>query len=109
MKKIKSKYVYIAIFIAFAISFNAIAEEKINSDETKKTDTAENETAETQAIATPTAVDKKEFEADLFDRYWAKDNFEKSDWHKFQEAAKWYRKTVLKRLKPLYQEVNLPV
>ncbi|MBW1766339.1 MAG: hypothetical protein JRJ65_04715 [Deltaproteobacteria bacterium] len=55
------------------------------------------------------AVEKKDFETDLFDRYWAKTNFKRSYWYKFQEAVKWYRGEAIKVLKPLYKKVGLPI
>jgi len=55
------------------------------------------------------AVEKREFETDLFDRYWAKENFYESDWYRFQEGIKAHRSSALKRLKPLYAKVGLPV
>jgi len=55
------------------------------------------------------AVEKRELEPDLFDRYWARANFLESDWYKFQEAVLEQRDAALKRLKPVYKEAGLKV
>ena len=53
------------------------------------------------------AVEKREFETDLFDRNWGKKNFFESPWYKFHEAVKEHRESALKRLKPLYKKARL--
>ncbi len=55
------------------------------------------------------AVEKREFETDIFDRYWAKKGFLESDWYRFQLAVKAHRKEALLRLRPLYEQAGLPV
>jgi hypothetical protein len=55
------------------------------------------------------AVEKREFELDLFDRYWAKKDFYESPWYKFQEAVKKHRDLALKRLKAVYQQAGLEI
>ena len=54
------------------------------------------------------AIDEMEHETDVFDRYWAKDDFTSSHWFKFQEAASIHRNTALNILSDLYKEYNLP-
>lgn len=53
------------------------------------------------------AVEKLGLETDIFDRYWAKEDFFQSDWYHFQGAVKAHRKRALKRLKPLYAGAGL--
>ena len=48
------------------------------------------------------AVVKDPLETDLFDRYWAKENFEDSHWFKFQEAAKEHHQVSMKILGKLF-------
>ena len=55
------------------------------------------------------AIDKKELETDLFDRYWAKEDFYTSSWYLFLQAVKKHREVALARLRPLYEEAGLPV
>ncbi len=55
------------------------------------------------------AVEKRPFETDLFDRYWAKDEFRESRWCKFQEAVQEHRELALTRLKPIYKEAGLQI
>jgi len=54
-------------------------------------------------------VEKRDFETDLFDRYWAKKKCLGSHWHQFQEAVIWYRDMALETLKSLYEKVGLPI
>ncbi len=54
------------------------------------------------------AIEKREFETDIFDRYWAKEGFLESDWYKFQKAVEAHRYEALARLKPLYDQMGLP-
>lgn len=49
------------------------------------------------------AVEKRTFEIDLFDRYWAKKKFKGSHWHLFQEAVKAHRDLALNKFKPLFE------
>lgn len=49
------------------------------------------------------AIEKRTFEIDLFDRYWAKKKFKGSHWHLFQEAVKAHRDLALKKFKPLFE------
>ncbi len=53
------------------------------------------------------AVEKLELETDLFDRYWAKENFYESPWYKFQKAIKEHYELSLNMLKPIYKEAGL--
>lgn len=55
------------------------------------------------------AIEKHSLEIDLFDRYWAKNKFEGSRWHEFQEAVKAHRDLALKNFKPLYEKAGLPI
>jgi hypothetical protein len=51
------------------------------------------------------AVDKEPLETDIFDRYWAKNNFSKSSWFLFQQAVKAHKEKALTIFKPLYKKV----
>lgn len=53
------------------------------------------------------AVEKKEMEFDLFDKYWAKNNFLESDWYKFQQAVITHRDYALDRFMPLFEKADL--
>ncbi|WP_456473556.1 DUF6765 family protein [Desulfolithobacter sp.] len=58
------------------------------------------------------AVEKREFEIDLFDRYWARggrEEFEESDWYRFQQAVIAHREDALERLRSLYEGEDFPV
>lgn len=55
------------------------------------------------------AVDKKELETDIFDRYWAKGDFKAKNWYKFQEAVKANREYTLNKLRPLFEKEKLSV
>lgn len=52
------------------------------------------------------AVEKMEYEMDIFDRYWAKENFKESDWYKFQKAVEAHKELALERFKPIFQEAG---
>lgn len=52
------------------------------------------------------AVKKEKIELDIFDRYWATDDFEESDWYKFQSAVIDYRKYALDKFHDLYDKVD---
>ena len=52
------------------------------------------------------AVKKEEVEFDIFDRYWAKDDFEDSDWFKFQKAVINYREYALDKFHNLFDKVG---
>jgi hypothetical protein len=53
------------------------------------------------------AVEKLILETDLFDRYWAKENFYESPWYKFQKAIEEHYELSLNMLKPIYKEAGL--
>ena len=53
------------------------------------------------------AVEKKEMEFDLFDKYWAKNDFLESDWYKFQQAVITHRDYALDRFMPLFEKADL--
>lgn len=53
------------------------------------------------------ALKKEEVEFDLFDKYWAKDGFEDSDWFKFQKAVINHREYALNKFYDLYDKVGL--
>jgi hypothetical protein len=53
------------------------------------------------------AVEKKEMELDLFDKYWAKNNFLESDWYKFQKAVITHRDYALDKFMPLFEKADL--
>lgn len=53
------------------------------------------------------AVEKKEIEFDLFDKYWAKNDFLESDWFKFQKAVITHRDYALDKFMPLFEKADL--
>jgi len=53
------------------------------------------------------AVEKKEIEFDLFDKYWAKTDFLESDWYKFQKAVITHRNYALDKFMPLFEKAGL--
>ncbi|MCD6261998.1 MAG: hypothetical protein J7J52_03125 [Deltaproteobacteria bacterium] len=55
------------------------------------------------------AVEKRDFEIDIFDRYWAKEGFYESHWYRFQEAVKAHRRDSLDILRPVYEQAEFPV
>ncbi len=55
------------------------------------------------------AVEKREFETDIFDRYWAKEGFHESHWFNFQQAVKDHHKEALDILRPVYEQAGFPV
>ena len=52
------------------------------------------------------AVDKRTFEADLFDRYWAKPYFKDSPWYQFQLAVVAHRDLALRTFSPLFTQAG---
>ncbi len=48
------------------------------------------------------ALEKRDLELDIFDKYWAKEGFFESNWYKFQEAAKAHVAASRKQLAHLY-------
>ncbi len=55
------------------------------------------------------AVEKRELEADIFDRYWAKDGFLDSDWYKFQKAVEEHKLTALVKFRPFFERAGFAV
>ena len=55
------------------------------------------------------AIEKKEFEIDIFDRYWARKSFDESDWYKFQKAVEEHKKLALEMFLPLFRNAGLAV
>ena len=53
------------------------------------------------------AVNKRDFEADLFDKYWAKERFFESDWYKFQKAVEAHRDYALENFRTFYDVAGL--
>jgi hypothetical protein len=53
------------------------------------------------------AVEKKDMEFDLFDKYWAKNHFLESDWYKFQKAVITHRDYALDKFMPLFEKAAL--
>lgn len=53
------------------------------------------------------AVEKKEIEFDLFDKYWVKNDFLESDWFKFQKAVITHRDYALDKFMPLFEKADL--
>ncbi|MBI4775636.1 MAG: hypothetical protein HY788_15955 [Deltaproteobacteria bacterium] len=54
------------------------------------------------------AIHELEYEDDIFDRFWAKEDFASSHWFKFQEAVKQHRGNALNMFADLYRTLNLP-
>jgi hypothetical protein len=52
------------------------------------------------------AVTKEKAEFDFFDKYWAMDDFENSDWFKFQKAVINHGEYALDKLHNLYEKVG---
>lgn len=52
------------------------------------------------------AIEKKKFELDIFDRYWARESFETSHWYKFQMAVIEHREVAMKQISPLFKRVG---
>jgi hypothetical protein len=48
------------------------------------------------------AIEKDTDEIDIFDKYWAKDNFIESDWYKFQKAVEDHKKLGLNKFRPYF-------
>lgn len=55
------------------------------------------------------AVEKRPLEEDLFDRYWARNKFEGSRWHLFQNAVKAHRDLALDNFRPLFEKAGLSI
>jgi hypothetical protein len=55
------------------------------------------------------AIEKKEIELDIFDKYWGKENFLDSDWYKFQKAVEDHRDLALDRFLPFFKQAGFPV
>ncbi len=55
------------------------------------------------------AIEKKEFEADIFDRYWGKAHFLESDWFHFQKAVDEHKETALVKFRPLFKQAGFAV
>jgi hypothetical protein len=55
------------------------------------------------------ALDKRELEIDLFDRYWAKEGFDDSAWFQFQRAVDAHRRDALAILRPLFEKAGCPL
>ncbi|UCF90491.1 MAG: hypothetical protein JSW39_19640 [Desulfobacterales bacterium] len=55
------------------------------------------------------AVEKREFEIDIFDKYWAKENFPNSDWYQFQKAVEDHKQLALTKFRPLFQKAGFAV
>jgi hypothetical protein len=53
------------------------------------------------------ALEKREMEVDLFDRYWARAHYPDSHWHRFQEAIREHYLLSLEHLAPLYEELKV--
>ena len=53
------------------------------------------------------AVEKKEIEFDLFDKYWAKKDFIESDWYRFQEAVKEHQGKAMEDLDRLFAKMGI--
>lgn len=55
------------------------------------------------------AIEKKDFEIDLFDKYWGKENFHDSDWYKFQLAVEAHKDLAMKKFRPLFERAGFAV
>lgn len=55
------------------------------------------------------AVEKRDFEIDIFDKYWAKKNFHDSDWYRFQKAVEDHKELALANFHPLYVKAGFEV
>ena len=55
------------------------------------------------------AVEKKELETDIFDKYWGKGNFLDSDWYKFQKAVEDHKDLSLSKFRPLFEQAGYAV
>jgi len=53
------------------------------------------------------AIEKHDFETDLFDRYWAKVTFPDSDWFRFQKAVEDHRDYALNLLEPIFHQAGI--
>ena len=55
------------------------------------------------------AVEKRKFEMDIFDKYWAKENLPNSDWYQFQKAVEDHKQPALDKFRPLFQNAGFAV